>query len=305
LESQYFGDPGLGYQVSESGVMNPIKTFGDTAVNLARSPLGIIALLIVLIYAFASLVVGVSGELTHGERLPLVWFLVVFPVLVLLVFGWLVAYFHDHLYSPGELTPEGFIRLSEAERERERLLGAASVKAEALRISTDPKFATEPTEATSTALNEVLVRAGSTLAQNDGRRDASSAAETATSRANDLRTTSILWVDDRPEQNALERQALATLGVKFSLARSTRDAEEILRSGQFDAIISDLGRPEGRRAGFELLDSLRASGRRTPFFIYTNSTDRENLDQARKLGADGLTSNPDELVALIRKRLGI
>ena len=54
--------------------MNSLKSFGDTAKGLARNPIGIIALFIVLIYGFASLVVGFSGNLTTTERLPIVWF---------------------------------------------------------------------------------------------------------------------------------------------------------------------------------------------------------------------------------------
>jgi hypothetical protein len=42
--------------------MNPeIKSFGSMATGLARNPLGIIALFIVLIYGFASLVTGFAG----------------------------------------------------------------------------------------------------------------------------------------------------------------------------------------------------------------------------------------------------
>lgn len=64
-----------------------MKTFGDTAKSLARNPLGIIALFIVLVYGFASLVTASAGSFTSAERLPLIYFLVGFPVLVLVVFA--------------------------------------------------------------------------------------------------------------------------------------------------------------------------------------------------------------------------
>ena len=70
--------------------ITPTKEFGLIAKGLARNPLGIIALFIVLVYGFASLVTLFSSSLSVGERLPLVYFLVVFPVLVLVVFTWLV-----------------------------------------------------------------------------------------------------------------------------------------------------------------------------------------------------------------------
>ena len=59
------------------------KSFGETAKSLARNPLGIIALFIVLVYGFASLVAVFAGSFTPMERIPLIYFLVIFPVLVL------------------------------------------------------------------------------------------------------------------------------------------------------------------------------------------------------------------------------
>ena len=36
----------------------------------------------------------------------------------------------------------------------------------------------------------------------------------------------VLWVDDRPDNNRFERQALEALGIRFALATSTEDALE-------------------------------------------------------------------------------
>lgn len=85
---------------------NSLKEFGETAKGLARNPLGIIALFIVLIYGFAALVVGFSGQLQASERIPIVWFLVVFPVIVLAVFAWLVSKHHRKLYAPSDFKDE-------------------------------------------------------------------------------------------------------------------------------------------------------------------------------------------------------
>ncbi|HYH65657.1 MAG TPA: pYEATS domain-containing protein [Urbifossiella sp.] len=84
---------------------NPVAAFGETAKGLSRNPLGIIALFIVLVYGFACLVVGV-GKTETGERLPLIWFLVVFPVMVLGVFAWLVSCHHKKLYAPTDYKDE-------------------------------------------------------------------------------------------------------------------------------------------------------------------------------------------------------
>lgn len=54
------------------------KSFGETAKGLARNPLEIIALFIVLVYGFASLVTAFAGSFSSGERLPLIYFLIGF-----------------------------------------------------------------------------------------------------------------------------------------------------------------------------------------------------------------------------------
>ena len=56
---------------------DPTKSFGDTAQGLARNPLGIIALFIVMVYGFAAMATAFAGSFTPGERQPLIWFLVI------------------------------------------------------------------------------------------------------------------------------------------------------------------------------------------------------------------------------------
>lgn len=55
--------------------------------------------------------------------------------------------------------------------------------------------------------------------------------------------STVLWVDDRPNNNIYERQALEALGVNFVLATSTDEALKKIVRQRFDAIISDMGRP--------------------------------------------------------------
>ena len=89
-----------------------MKGFGDAAKGLAKNPLGIIALFIVLVYGFAALVTTFSGSLSASERLPLIWFLVLFPVLVLTVFLWLVSRHGGKLYGPADFRDEeNYIRM--------------------------------------------------------------------------------------------------------------------------------------------------------------------------------------------------
>ncbi len=84
-----------------------MKEFMDKAKGLTRNPLGIIALFISLIYGFACLVLGfASGQLTSGERLPLIWFLIGFPILILFSFIYLVVNHHNKLYAPSDYKDE-------------------------------------------------------------------------------------------------------------------------------------------------------------------------------------------------------
>ena len=78
-----------------------LPSITKSAKDLSRNPLGIIALFIVLVYGFACLLFGFSAsDLESAERSPIIWFVVLFPVLVLALFGWLVSNHHDKLYGP-------------------------------------------------------------------------------------------------------------------------------------------------------------------------------------------------------------
>jgi hypothetical protein len=80
---------------------NNLNTLTKSAKDLSKNPLGIIALFIVMVYGFACLLFGLSAEtLDTDERSPLVWFVVIFPVIVLVLFGWLVSRHHNKLYAP-------------------------------------------------------------------------------------------------------------------------------------------------------------------------------------------------------------
>src|SRR5262245_39815866 len=87
-------------------VIRPGPIFGKTASALSKNPLGIIALFIVLVYGLASMVTAFSGSLASSERLPLIYFLVLFPGVVLGVFGWFVSRYPRVLYGPSDFRNE-------------------------------------------------------------------------------------------------------------------------------------------------------------------------------------------------------
>lgn len=103
--------------------MNSIGEFGKTAQKLARNPLGIIALFIVLVYGIAAFVLGVSSSnLQPNERLPLIYFLVIFPVIVLVAFYRLVSHHHVKLYAPDDFQDkDGFFRALSPLEQKQKL----------------------------------------------------------------------------------------------------------------------------------------------------------------------------------------
>jgi energy-coupling factor transporter transmembrane protein EcfT len=79
----------------------------ETAKSLARNPLGIIALFIVLVYAVASVVISLAKpEFYQNPFHPAVLFLAIFPLVVLIVFAYLVAKHHRNLYAPQDYKDE-------------------------------------------------------------------------------------------------------------------------------------------------------------------------------------------------------
>lgn len=116
--------------------------------------------------------------------------------------------------------------------------------------------------------------------------------------------SSILWVDDRPYNNIYPRQALEKLGIKIVLATSTDEALKQMSRRDFDVVISDMGRPPDPRAGYTLLDKLRATGDQTPFIIFAGSQDPKHVAESRQHGAIGCTNDVNELFEMVLSTLG-
>jgi CheY-like chemotaxis protein len=114
-----------------------------------------------------------------------------------------------------------------------------------------------------------------------------------------LNRASVLWVDDIPTNNTYQRQALEALGIRFTISTSTDDALNKLQLKQYDVIISDMGRPPDPRAGYTLLEKLKEMNINTPFIIYAAGKRPEHDAEARKRGAIGTTSDPQELFELV------
>jgi len=112
----------------------------------------------------------------------------------------------------------------------------------------------------------------------------------------------ILWVDNHPENNRLERAALVSWKVDVQTRRTTEEALKELRDVKdtpFDLVISDWFRnrqPEGQR----LAEIMREETITVPILFYFSVENPELfnniLDKAKALQAAGATSSPRELL---------
>jgi CheY-like chemotaxis protein len=111
----------------------------------------------------------------------------------------------------------------------------------------------------------------------------------------------ILWVDNHPENNQLERQALVGWGVDVQTRRTTEEAMTELYSEKdipFDLVISDWFRG-GKEEGQRLMESMHSEKIDVPIlFYFTAPPDLFSRIQAeaRKHHAVGATSSPRELL---------
>lgn len=118
---------------------NPVTEFMDKAKGLTRNPLGIIALFVSLIYGFACLVLSTSLDNLKGqeERLPLIWFIILFPLLILIAFTYLVVNHHKNLYAPSDFKDEkNFVNAFIGNKEVSSDLGKVNIQLKSLMTET-------------------------------------------------------------------------------------------------------------------------------------------------------------------------
>ena len=113
----------------------------------------------------------------------------------------------------------------------------------------------------------------------------------------------ILWVDDRPENNVLERRTLERYGVEVLVALSTDQAMALLETNDISLIISDMGRKEGPNEGYVLLEKVRKTNQTIPYYIFAGSSDPKYDVEAKKRGAQASTGYSDVLLDMVIKSL--
>nr|WP_250810838.1 response regulator [Neorhizobium tomejilense] len=169
-------------------------------------------------------------------------------------------------------------------------------------------FRRKQAEATAALVAATVARTDASTTPEMVAREAKAATEAVsavTARAfRRAKKAKVLWVDDRPNNNIRERQALEALGVEFILSLSTEDALEKMSHQGFDMVISDMGRPPDPNAGYTLLDQMRASKNNTPLVFYAGSRSPEHVQESRRRGALGCTNRPDELFEYVFSEIG-
>lgn len=123
----------------------------------------------------------------------------------------------------------------------------------------------------------------------------------------------ILWVDDRPANNAGEIAAFNRMQIEVETCVSTEEALAVLAAAHdpFNLVISDWTRPAEQvsapPAGLRLLRDIRASGLGVPVVFYYGLVSPSELAKRRELieqaGGQGATSRPDELFELATRLL--
>ena len=103
--------------------MNPLNDFMKNARGLTKNPLGIIGLFISLIYGFECLVLSksISNLNSPVERIPLIWFIIIFPIVILGAFLYLVVNHHEKLYAPSDFRDDNaFIETMSGKKIKEK-----------------------------------------------------------------------------------------------------------------------------------------------------------------------------------------
>jgi CheY-like chemotaxis protein len=116
----------------------------------------------------------------------------------------------------------------------------------------------------------------------------------------------VLWVDDHPENNVYEAQALDRKDVVVDQVKSTAEALNALlhATNPYDAVITDMGRPQNGqdnpRAGLEFIERMREEDTTTPIFVYASAPAVARWsEEIATAGANGATSSATELLEML------
>lgn len=114
----------------------------------------------------------------------------------------------------------------------------------------------------------------------------------------------ILLIEDEAKVARFIQKGLEAEGYEVETASDGKIGEKKAKSADYDFIILDILLP--KKNGFEVLQSLRKEGNKTPILVLTARSGTEDIVQGLDLGADDYLTKPfafNELLARVRSLL--
>jgi len=118
------------------------------------------------------------------------------------------------------------------------------------------------------------------------------------------RKAHLLLIDDDPNTLASLSRAFRLAGHEAAVCDNANRAIELLRTGSFDLIFSDVVMPG--KSGLELLEDLKAANVKTPIILVSGQANIEMAVRATKLGALDFLEKPlstDKLLVTVENAL--
>jgi CheY-like chemotaxis protein len=110
----------------------------------------------------------------------------------------------------------------------------------------------------------------------------------------------ILWVDDSPKNNSFLVASFENRGIRVDTALTTDEGVVMFRRSEYDAVISDMGRPENEKAGIDLTRAIKQISPDTPIYIFCGRWAAMNLrKEALAAGVAEITSSGSTLARLV------
>ncbi len=122
------------------------------------------------------------------------------------------------------------------------------------------------------------------------------------------RAARVLWVDDLPANNEIERKTLRPHGIVFDNVVSTSEAVDQLANESYDLVITDLGRAHSsdssQTAGVAFLKHPSIVQGGPPVIVYASQWAVRRRDELLGLGASEVTANRRQLIDSVLAILG-
>jgi len=109
----------------------------------------------------------------------------------------------------------------------------------------------------------------------------------------------VLWVDDHPENNSVERAYLESRKVAVYQVVTSEEALQLLAMYEYGAVISDMNRNDKPLDGITLVKEMRRRGDRTPFVLYSVVPSEAQRRLVAESGGQAATVERDELYRVV------